>query len=303
MIVTVTCNPSIDYIVTVPEMKMGRTNRTKTQELFPGGKGLNVSAVLKNLGHDSLALGIIAGFTGSEIERMVSERGINCSFLRLSDGMSRINVKIVNEDGTEINGRGPVVGRKEQEALLSQLDELKDGDVLILSGSVSEGMDAMFYRIMMERVQDQRVLCVVDASGDLLRNALVCRPFLIKPNLQELEAFFDVKIEKGDRRAIADCGKRLQDAGARNVLISLGGDGGVLLTEDGLKFDHPAPKGNVVNSVGAGDSMVAGFIAGYLDTGDYAHAFRMGLAAGSASAFSEGLATREAVEMLYDALA
>lgn len=306
MIYTVTFNPSIDYMVSVSDFQLGRTNRSKAEYILPGGKGINVSTVLKNLGLKSVALGFVAGFTGEQIECMVADRGISSRFIPLEEGMSRINVKIQNIDGTEINGAGPVVSGEKLQELMRQLEDLQEGDVLFLSGSIPASVSNDIYAKMTKLVSDKGVNVVVDAAGKLLVQTLEHKPFLIKPNLQELEDLFGkdafegiAKNGDGLRECVVAYGKKLQEMGARNVLISLGGEGAVLLAEDGEVYGASAPIGEVVNSVGAGDSMVAGFVAGWLERADYGHAFYMGLAAGSASAFSADLATREEIEGLY----
>ncbi len=306
MIYTVTFNPSIDYMVSVSDFQLGRTNRSDSEYSLPGGKGINVSAILKNLGLETVALGFVAGFTGEEIVRMVADRGINNQFIRLEEGMSRINIKLHTIDGTEINGSGPIIPVNKLEELLVQLDSLQAGDVLFLSGSVPVSVPNDIYAKIVKQVSDNGVNVVVDAAGKLLMQTLEYKPFLVKPNLQELEGLFGTEIfaeavESADdlRKAVGPYGEKLQKMGARNVLISLGGEGAVLLAEDGSAYSAPAPVGEVVNTVGAGDSMVAGFMAGWLDRADYKHAFYMGLAAGSASAFSTDLATKEAIEKVY----
>lgn len=306
MIYTVTFNPSIDYMVSVSDFQQGRTNRSDAEYILPGGKGINVSTVLGNLDRESVALGFVAGFTGDEIVRMVADKRVSSRFIRLQEGMSRINVKIQNMDGTEINGSGPVIPADKLEELMGQLDALQAGDVLFLSGSVPASVSNDIYAQIAKRVSDKSVNIVVDAAGKLLVQILAHKPFLIKPNLQELEELFgekelyQVAKENGTlREAVVAGGRKLQEMGARNVLISLGGEGAVLLAENGEVYSAPAPEGKVVNSVGAGDSMVAGFIAGWLEKADYRHAFYMGLAAGSASAFSADFATKEEIKKLY----
>lgn len=291
MIYTVTFNPCLDYIVGVEDFQLGMTNRTCSEQMFAGGKGINVSIVLKNLGIESTALGFIAGFTGEEIRRKVEKMGITSEFIQLENGFSRINIKLKSIDGTEINGTGPSIGNEELERLLKKLDTLKKGDVLILAGSIPASLPDSIYSDIMERLEEKEVMIVVDATKDLLVNVLKYHPFLIKPNNHELGDIFGVEIRERDQ--VAPYAKKLQEMGARNVLVSMAGKGAVLLAEDGSVYESPAPKGKLINAVGAGDSMVAGFMAGYLETKNYEQAFRMGIAAGSASAFSEFLATRE----------
>lgn len=297
MICTVTLNPSLDYIVGVDNFRMGYTNRTTEELMLPGGKGINVSIVLKNLGLDSTALGFIAGFTGDEIERRLKEQGIETDFVKLKEGMSRINFKLKSCEGTEVNGQGPVIGEKEVDTLMNQLSALGEGDVLFLAGSIPSSMSSDVYRDIMKSLQDKGVLIVVDATRDLLLKVLEYKPFLVKPNNHELGEIFGVTLETRDE--VVPYAKKLQEMGAKNVLVSMAGQGAVLITEDEQVYMEPAPKGKLVNGVGAGDSMVAGFMVGYFEKKDYLHAFRMGLATGSASAFSEYLATREQVEQVY----
>lgn len=297
MIYTVTFNPSLDYIVSVDGFKLGLTNRTGSELLLPGGKGINVSIVLKNLGVESTALGFAAGFTGEEIERRLGEMGVRHEFIRVATGFSRINVKLKSIDGTEINGQGPEIREDELAQLMARLDELQSGDTLFLSGSIPATMPDDSYRQIMARLSDQDVCVVVDATRDLLMQALAYRPFLIKPNNHELGDIFGVTLRTRD--SVVEYAKKLQDKGAQNVLVSMAGEGAVLVTADGEVFAEPAPVGELKNGVGAGDSMVAGFMAGYMEKRDYRYAFHMGIAAGSASAFSENLATRAEVETVY----
>lgn len=300
MIYTVTFNPSLDYIVSVEEFKLGCTNRTSAEQMLPGGKGLNVSTVLYNLGVENTALGFIAGFTGAEIRRRAEEIGFACDFITLEKGFSRINVKLKSIDGTEINGKGPDIDRAALQALLAKLDTLQPGDTLVLAGSIPESLPDSIYRDIMGRLREQNVRFVVDATKDLLLNVLPYHPFLIKPNNHELGEMFGVEIR--EREEVAPYAKKLQEMGARNVLVSMAGKGAVLLDENGELHMHDAPKGKLVNAVGAGDSMVAGFIAGSMEEKGYEHAFRMGIAAGSASAFSELLATKDEVAAVYAGL-
>lgn len=300
MIYTVTLNPSLDYIVSVEDFKLGRTNRTSTELILPGGKGINVSTVLDNLGIESTALGFVAGFTGDEIVRRVEAIHVRSEFIRVEKGISRINVKLRSVDGTEINGMGPEIGAEAWECLMEKLDRLCEGDLLVLAGSIPPSLPDDIYSRMMERLEDRGILTVVDATGNLLLDTLSHHPFLIKPNNHELGALFDAELST--RETVVPYAKELQTRGARNVLVSMGGEGAVLVAEDGQVYLSPAPEGTVVNSVGAGDSMVAGFLAGWMEKAEYRHAFYMGLAAGSASAFSEYLATGAEVEKLYRSL-
>ena len=296
MIYTVTFNPSLDYLVSVEDFKLGYTNRTSSEKLLPGGKGINISIVLKNLGLENSALGFVAGFTGDEIVRKLRELGIASDFIKLDSGNSRINMKLLSVDGTEINGCGPLVEDGKVAELMEKLEQLQDGDVLFLAGSIPSSMCSDIYCQIMQRLQGRGIRIVVDAAKELLWKVLEYHPFLIKPNLQELNELFEVELFT--REEVIPYGKRLQEMGAENVLISLGGEGAVLLAADGNIFQSPAPEGKVINSVGAGDSMVAGFMTGLMEKQEYEAAFYMGLATGSASAFSEEFATRERVEEL-----
>lgn len=296
MICTVTFNPSLDYIVSVEDFKLGLTNRTSSELMLPGGKGINVSTVLMNLGIENTALGFTAGFVGDEIIRRLQEMGVKSDFIQIGDGVSRINVKLKSIDGTEINGAGPVIGKEKVEQLMEKLDTLEEGDVLFLAGSIPSSMPDDMYEQIMARLDGKGVMIVVDATKDLLVNVLKYHPFLVKPNNHELGEIFGVELKT--REDVIPYGKKLQEKGARNVLISMAGEGAVLVSEDGQVFEEPAPKGTLINGVGAGDSMVAGFVAGWMEKKNYEHAFHMGIAAGSASAFSENLATREEVDTL-----
>ena len=297
MIYTVTFNPTLDYIVSVENFKLGLTNRTSSELLLPGGKGINVSTVLMNLGIESTALGFIAGFTGDEVVRRLEQMGVKNGFIRIPDGFTRINLKLKSIDGTEVNGQGPKIGKEKVEQLMEQLDELKEGDVLFLSGSIPASMPSDAYQKIMERLKDKGIHIVVDATEDLLMNVLPYHPFLIKPNNHELGDIFGVQLKT--REEVIPYGKKLQIMGAQNVLISMAGEGAVLIAADGRIFSTPAPKGILINGVGAGDSMVAGFMAGWMAKKDYEYAFHMGVSAGSASAFSENLATKEEIEAVY----
>lgn len=294
MLYTVTFNPSLDYIVGVDDFKLGLTNRTADELMLPGGKGINVSIVLRNLGFENTALGFTAGFVGEEIKRRVVEMGIVSDFIDVEEGISRINVKLKSIDGTEINGMGPEISQEKVEQLMEQLDKLQKDDCLFLAGSIPASMPDDMYSRIMERFHERGCKIIVDATKDLLLKVLKYHPFLIKPNNHELGEIFGVELKT--RESVVEYGKKLQEMGARNVLISMAGEGAVLVAENGEVHNSPAPVGKLVNAVGAGDSMVAGFMAGYLATGDYLKAFHMGLATGSASAFSENLATKAEVE-------
>lgn len=293
MIYTVTFNPSLDYIVRVDDFKPGQVNRTAAERLFPGGKGINVSIVLKNLDFDNVALGFIAGFTGDEIEKRVEAFGCKSDFIKINSGLSRINVKLKSQEESEINGQGPKISEEALNTLFNQLDTLQKGDILALAGSIPSSMPADTYERIMARLQGREIEIVVDATKDLLKNVLKYHPFLIKPNNHELSEMFGVTLSSDED--IIKYAAKLQEMGAKNVLISMAGDGAIFLSQDGKIHKSAAPKGELKNSVGAGDSMVAGFLAGYLENGDLAHAFKMGVATGSASAFSEELATKSEV--------
>ena len=297
MIYTVTFNPSLDYIVSVENFQLGLTNRTSSELMLPGGKGVNVSTVLMNLGIESTALGFAAGFVGDEIVRQMEEMGVQNGFIRIEEGVSRINLKLKSIDGTEINGQGPVISPEHVEELMKQLDRLGEGDVLFLSGSIPSSMPDDAYQKIMERLDGRGVQIVVDATKDLLLNVLEYHPFLIKPNNHELGELFGVELKT--REEVIPYAKKLQEKGAVNVLVSMAGEGAVLIDANEDVYMAPTPKGTLVNGVGAGDSMVAGFMAGWLEKQDYEHAFCMGVSAGSASAFSEHLATKAEIEAVY----
>ena len=296
MIYTVTFNPSIDYIVTVDDLQLGLVNRTSEELMFPGGKGINVSMVLSNLGFENTALGFLAGFTGDSVQKMLEENGVNADFIKVKEGITRINVKIRAQQESEINGMGPAIKKEDIEALYKKLDTLKDGDILVLAGSIPSVMPETMYSDIMAHLQDKDIKIVVDATKDLLLNVLKYKPFFVKPNNHELGEIYGVELKT--REDVVPYAQKMQKEGARNVLVSMAGEGAVLVAEDGQVYMSPCPKGKVKNSVGAGDSMVAGFIAGYMETGSYKDALRKGLLTGSASAFSDNLATKDEVEEL-----
>lgn len=300
MIYTVTFNPSIDYIVSVDGFEMGKTNRTRKELMLPGGKGLNVSTVLYHLGIENTALGFVAGFVGEELKRLAGEIGYGCDFIDIKKGVSRINVKLKDFDGTEINGMGPEIDEEALNALMEKLENLKEGDILVLAGSIPASMPKNIYSDILKALNGRGIGFVVDATKELLLNVLPYHPFLIKPNNHELGELFGVKLEKKEQ--VEPYARKLQEMGARNVLVSMAGEGAVLLDENGTLYQMDAPKGELINAVGAGDSMVAGFLAGWMERGDYEHAFRMAVCAGSASAFSEGYATKEEIRKLYENL-
>lgn len=300
MINTITLNPSLDYIVKVDDFKVGHVNRTSKEDIYPGGKGINVSIVLKNLGVKNRALGFTAGFTGEEIEKFVANHGVDNEFIRLEKGMSRINVKLKSREESEINGMGPNISKNDIEKLYEKLEALKAGDFVVLAGSIPNTLPDDIYETIMKDFKDKEINFVVDATKDLLLNVLKYKPFLIKPNHHELGEMFNVKLNSKDE--IITYAKKLQEIGARNVIISMAGDGAILIEENGEITISDTPKGTLVNSVGAGDSMVGGFLAGIAEKKNVKEAFKMGVATGSASAFSEGLATRDKVEELLKQL-
>ena len=297
MIYTVTFNPSLDYVVQVDDFAVGEINRTRTESIYPGGKGINVSLVLQNLGLSSVALGFTAGFSGAEIERLLQEAGCRCDFIAAKAGYSRINTKIISGAETALNGQGPQLSEAELAALFNKLRRLTQDDVLVLAGSIPASLPDNIYEQILELLQPVGTRVVVDATGDLLLKVLKYRPFLIKPNHEELGEFFGRGPLLTEEEILA-AAQKLQQQGARNVLVSRGANGALLLDENGRMHKQASPKGTLVNSVGAGDSMVAGFLAGYLQTQDYDAALRLGVAAGSASAFKAWLATREDVEKI-----
>lgn len=301
MIYTVTFNPSLDYVVQVEHFQGDAVNRTSEEHVYPGGKGNNVAVIASNLGMKSRALGFKAGFTGAAMEQMLQEFGCDTDFIALEVGVTRINVKVKSDDEFEINGQGPRIPDEKIRQLYEKLDALESGDVLVLSGSIPNTLPDDMYERIMERLAGTGVRISVDATKDLLMNVLKYHPFLIKPNNHELGEMFGVTLESDDE--IAEYARKLQEMGARNVLVSMAGDGAILVTEDGSVLKQLPPAGEVVNSVGAGDSMVAGFLAGYLKTGSYEEALKLGTAAGSATAFTSWLADAGTVGELYKKLA
>ncbi|MVX65837.1 1-phosphofructokinase [Clostridium chromiireducens] len=296
MINTITLNPSLDYIVKVDSFKVDSLNRIAEERIYAGGKGINVSIVLKNLGVANTALGYVAGFTGDEILRQIESHGVTCDFIKLKEGFSRINVKLKSDGETEINGSGPDIKNEDLKILHEKLSHLTKGDFLILSGSIPNSVPDDIYESIMSSLADRGVEFIVDATKDLLLKVLKFKPFLIKPNHHELAEMFDVELKSDED--IIKYGRKLQEMGAKNVLISMAGDGAILLPENSEPIKREVPKGELKNSVGAGDSMVAGFLCGYLKNKDIDEAFKMGIATGSASAFSEELATRDEVDNL-----
>ena len=296
MIYTVTFNPALDYVVFLDGLKLGDINRTTRESIYYGGKGINVSTILNTLGMETTALGFVAGFTGKAIEDGLNAQGMHTDFIHLPEGNSRINVKVKHGDETEINGQGPVITQEAIDALFEKLNALREEDVLVLAGSIPNTLPEDIYERILAALSGKGIRIAVDATKDLLLNVLKYHPFLIKPNNHELGEMFHTVCET--REDIEHYARELQKMGARNVLISMAGDGAILITEDGGSIRMGTPKGKVVNSVGAGDSMVAGFLAGYPKNGNYEEALKTGTAAGSATAFSEGLASREMFEKM-----
>ena len=295
MIYTVTFNPAIDYVVGLNELNLGEVNRTDSERMFFGGKGINVSIVLAELGIHSTALGFTAGFTGKAIEDGLSEMGIDTDFVRLSNGNSRINVKINSGVETEINGQGPNIDNIALDKLFQKLDKIQDGDTLVLAGSIPKTLPSDIYEIIMSKLSDKKIKVIVDASGDLLLNVLKYRPHLIKPNSHELSELFNVELTSDND--IIKYAKKLKEMGAENVLVSMAENGALLLDSEGNIHKFGVCKGTVINSVGAGDSMLAGFIAGSVN-GDLEYALKLGTACGGATAFSYGLAKKDFIDSL-----
>ncbi len=299
MIYTVTFNPAIDYVVHTDELEVGLVNRAKSEEIYFGGKGINVSMVLAELGVKSKALGFIAGFTGEAIEKGVVSCGVCSDFVKLDKGFSRINVKIKAAKETELNGQGPDIGREDIDKLFEKLEEIKPGDTIVLAGSIPGALPSDIYEKILEKLEGRNVRAVVDATKDLLMNVLKYKPFLVKPNNFELGEMFGVRLKDDDD--IVKYALKLKEMGAVNVLVSMAGDGAILVDETGKVHKCGVCKGEVKNSVGAGDSMVAGFIAG-CEQGDYEYALKLGTATGGATAFSDGLAKKELVYKLIEQL-
>ena len=300
MIYTVTFNPAIDYVVHFEHLRPGEINRNESEEFQFGGKGINVSNVLRTLGFDTVALGFVAGFIGEGFEKGLTEMGLKTDLIHVKEGMTRINVKVKAAEETEINGIGPVITEADMEKLYEKLDKIGPEDVLVLSGSIPKCLPGDTYERIMARLDGRGIPIAVDATKDLLVNVLKYHPFLIKPNNHELGEIFG-KVLKTDEE-IADCARKLQELGGRNILVSMAGAGALLLDEKGQVHRIGCPKGKVLNSVGAGDSMVAGFLAGWLGKGDYDYALKLGTATGSATAFSIGLAEKPLIEQLLATL-
>lgn len=299
MIYTVTFNPAVDLVVSADHINTGAVNRLKSEEIYFGGKGINVSLVLRELGIKSRAFGFIAGFTGEAIENGLASQGIETGFVRLKNGFSRINVKIKSDEETELNGRGPDIPDDAVKELFEKLEMIKDGDTLVLAGSIPTSLPSDIYEKILAHLESRKIRTVVDATKDLLLNVLKYHPFLVKPNNHELGEMFGVKLETTEQ--IAEYAGKLRDMGARNVLVSMAGDGALLLDENGKIHTCGVCRGTVKNSVGAGDSMVAGFIAGS-ENGDYEYALKLGTACGGATAFSEGLAKKDDIFRLLETI-
>ena len=293
MIYTITFNPALDYIMVVPSCRNGEVNRTESEKIMAGGKGINVSIVLNNMGVENTALGFISGFTGGAIENILADMNCKTDFIKLDNGFSRINVKIKSDTETEINGQGPDISDDAVKKLYEKLDSLNDGDTLVLAGSIPSSLSDSIYCEIMDYLKDKKLNIVVDATKDLLVNVLKYKPFLVKPNNHEIGEIFGVELKT--RSEVVPYAKKMQEMGAKNVLVSMAGEGAVFVGENGEVYESEAPKGKLVHSTGAGDSMVAGFLAGYMEKQDFMYALKMGLSAGSASAFSENLATKEEI--------
>lgn len=300
MIYTVTFNPALDYVMKVEKLRYDDINRTYGEELYYGGKGINVSVILSRLGMENTALGFKAGFTGEKLEKLLKEEGINTDFIALKSGMTRINVKIKAETELDINAVGPPIEREEVDKLFEKNKNLKKGDVIVLAGSVPGALPADIYEKILSVTSQSGVEAVVDSTGDLLLNVLKYHPFLIKPNNFELGDLFGVKIK--NEAEIEKYAKQLQEKGARNVLVSRGKEGATLVTEDGDVHTIGIIPGKPLNSVGCGDSMVAGFVAGYLNKRDYAYALKLGSACSNATAFSYGLADKAGIDDAFGRL-
>ncbi len=296
MVYTVTVNPSLDYVANVQRFTVGKVNRTTAEKLFPGGKGINVSIVLHNLGIETKALGFKASFTGNKIKKLLDEKGVLSEFIEVKNGFSRINVKLRSDQESEINGQGPDITEKDITKLYSILAQLTSNDILVLAGSIPSTLSSSLYMDIMKYLEQKQTKIIVDATKDLLKKVLPFHPFMVKPNNHELGEIFGVKLKT--KKEVIPYAQKLRKMGAKNVLVSMAAQGAVLISEKGKIYEAACPEGSPVNSVGAGDSMVAGFIAGYLSTGNYMEALKTGLSAGSASACSEELATKEQVAHL-----
>lgn len=300
MIYTITFNPSLDYTMIVENFDLGETNRSSFEDMYPGGKGFNVSTILQRLDIDNTALGFIAGFTGKEIEKQLLDRNIKTDLITLDKGISRINVKTKGQYETEINASGPDIPQDKLDILFDKIDNIQDHDVLILAGSIPPSLPNDIYQSIMHRLSHKDIRIIVDATNQLLLKVLPYKPFLIKPNHRELEEIFNTSINSQEE--LIKYATKLQEMGAINVLVSLGKNGALLVSENHHVYTCEAAKGKLINSVGSGDSMVAGFLAGYMKTNDYKEAIRLGSACGGATAFSADLAQREGIEEVLQQL-
>lgn len=300
MIYTITFNPSLDYTMIVENFDLGETNRSSFEDMYPGGKGFNVSTILQRLDIDNTALGFIAGFTGKEIEKQLLDRNIKTDLITLDKGISRINVKMKGQYETEINASGPDIPQDKLDILFDKIDNIQDHDVLILAGSIPPSLPNDIYQSIMHRLSHKDIRIIVDATNQLLLKVLPYKPFLIKPNHRELEEIFNTSINSQEE--LIKYATKLQEMGAINVLVSLGKNGALLVSENHHVYTCEAAKGKLINSVGSGDSMVAGFLAGYMKTNDYKEAIRLGSACGGATAFSADLAQREGIEEVLQQL-
>lgn len=298
MVYTVTLNPALDYVMRVGSLRYDDINRSQSEDVYYGGKGINVSVILTRLGIENKALGFVGGFTGDKLTEMLENDGIKCDFNRLKNGDTRINVKIKADTELDVNAQGPKIDENEVRALLDKLDKIKKGDYLILAGSIPNSLPDDIYERMLAKLQNKGVNFVVDATGDLLKKSLNYKPFLIKPNHHELGDLFGVTLSSTDD--IVKYAKKLQTLGARNVLVSRAKDGAILIDENSNVTEAENVEGKVVNSVGCGDSMVGGFVAGYIEKGDYSYALKLGAACGNATAFSEELATKSEIEKVFE---
>ena len=298
MVYTITLNPALDYVMKVGKLRYDDINRSKSEEIYYGGKGINVSVILTRLGVHNKALGFVAGFTGRKLEQMLVDEGIDCDFNRLSNGQTRINVKIKADTELDVNASGPDISEDDIKDLMDKLDDIGEGDYLVLAGSIPSTLPDDIYERILSRLQSRGVNFIVDATGDLLKKALPYKPFLVKPNHHELGDLFGV--ETKTEEDIVKYARKVQEMGARNVLVSRAKDGATLIDENAKVTTFANVDGELVNSVGCGDSMVAGFVAGYINKKDYAYALKLGAACGNATAFSEELATADEIKKVFE---
>lgn len=298
MVYTITLNPALDYVMKVGKLRYDDINRSKSEEIYYGGKGINVSVILTRLGVHNKALGFVAGFTGRKLEQMLVDEGIDCDFNRLSNGQTRINVKIKADTELDVNASGPDISEDDIKDLMDKLDDIGENDYLVLAGSIPSTLPDDIYERILSRLQSRGVNFIVDATGDLLKKALPYKPFLVKPNHHELGDLFGV--ETKTEEDIVKYARKVQEMGARNVLVSRAKDGATLIDENSNVTTFANVDGDLVNSVGCGDSMVAGFVAGYINKKDYAYALKLGAACGNATAFSEELATADEIKKVFE---